>query len=67
MGATGLERPAKNRGKTTSVEEGAAKCAAVDTENAYIDPDLQAIIERWPDLPDDVKAAIMAMVMTAGE
>jgi hypothetical protein len=41
------------------------KVAAVEHENARIDPDLQAIIERWPDLPDAVKASIVAMVTAA--
>ena len=39
--------------------------AAVDSENVQIDPDLQAIVERWADLPDAVKAGIVAMVQTA--
>ena len=40
----------------------AAPGAAVGAENAPIDPDLQSIIERWPELPDAVKADIVAMV-----
>jgi hypothetical protein len=31
-------------------------------QTASIDPDLQAIIERWPDLPDTVKALIIETV-----
>jgi len=30
-----------------------------------IDPDLLVIIERWPDLPDALKAGIVAMIQTA--
>ena len=30
-----------------------------------MDADLQAIIERWADLPDAAKAAIVALVRTA--
>ena len=45
---------------------GAAPGAAVGPENAPIDPDLRAIIERWAELPDAVKAGIVAMVNAAG-
>ena len=44
----------------------AAPGAAVELENGPIDPDLRAIIERWADLPDAMKAGIMAMVRAAG-
>ena len=44
----------------------AAPGAAGETQNAPIDADLRAIIERWSELPDAVKAGIVAMVRTAG-
>jgi hypothetical protein len=31
-----------------------------------IDADLQAVIDRWQDLPEAIKAGILAMVRTAG-
>ncbi len=34
-------------------------------EDAPVDADLQVIIERWPDLPDAVKAEMLAMVCAA--
>jgi hypothetical protein len=40
----------------------AAKSGAFRAANAPIDPDLQAIIERWPELPDAGKASIVAIV-----
>lgn len=40
----------------------AAPGAAVGPENTSIDPELQAVIARWADLPDAVKAGIVAMV-----
>ena len=46
-------------------EHCAAAGAAVDSENVQIAPDLQAIVERWADLPDAVKAGIVAMVQAA--
>ena len=45
--------------------EGAARGAAVGAEDAPIDPDLQAIIERWPELPEAVRTSIVAMVRAA--
>ena len=39
--------------------------AAVGAQNAPVDPELQAIIERWPDLTDAVKAGILEMVRDA--
>ena len=48
-------------------EMGAAESGAIVAENAPVDPDLQAIIERWPDLPEAMKADIVAMVKAAGE
>jgi len=47
--------------------DSAAPGAAVGAQNTPIDPDLQAIIERWPELPDAVKAGILAMVRTSGD
>ncbi len=40
----------------------AAPGAADTTQNAPSDPDIRAIIEHWPDLPDTVKAGIVAMI-----
>ena len=31
-------------------------------DNVLLDPDLAAIIECWPDLPDTVKDAVLEMV-----
>ena len=47
--------------------ERAAPGAAVEHENAPTDPDLQAIVERWPDLPEAVKSGIVAMVHATGK
>jgi hypothetical protein len=46
-----------------------AKCVQKDTGEAackislpYLTPDLQAIMDAWPSLPEPVKAGIIAMV-----
>ena len=57
----------KNPEKNTHSREGAAAGAAVGAENEPVDPDLQAVIERWPDLPDVVKVDILAMVQPSGK
>ena len=53
-----LENPEQNAHSRDSAAAG----ATVDPENGPIDPDLQTIIEGWPDLPEPVKAGILAMV-----
>ena len=55
----------KNPEKNTLSEMRAALGAAVGAENGPVDDDLRAIIERWPDLPDAVKAGMLAMVRAA--
>ena len=42
-----------------------ADAGAVETKNAHDDADLQAIMDAWPDLPEAIKAGIMAMVTAA--
>lgn len=56
---------AENPEQYAHSENHAAAGAAVGSENAPIDPDLRAIIERWDDLPDAVSAGIVAMVRAA--
>ena len=47
-------------------EIGGAESGAVDADCSPIDPDLQSIIERWHDLPEAIKAGILAMVQATG-
>ncbi len=47
-------------------DKSAAEGSAAERENASLDPDLQAIIDAWPTLPESVKADILAMAK-AGE
>ena len=56
---------AEKAGTNAPFEDSAAAGAAVDGGNTPIDADLQAIVERWPDLPDAVKAGFVAMVRAA--
>ncbi len=43
-------------------QQSAAQGAAVGAANGPIDPELQTIVERWPGLPDALKAGILAMI-----
>jgi hypothetical protein len=35
------------------------------TDNCHMDPDLLAILEAWPTLPEAIKAGVVAMVKAA--
>ena len=59
-----LLTPLNPEGKANS-EKCAAPGAAVQIDNSTLDPDLQTIIDRWPALPDAVKAGILAMVQAS--
>jgi hypothetical protein len=58
---------AANAAKSGNSSDRAAQGAAVDAENGPIEPDLQAVIDAWPALPDAVKAGILAMVRSTTE
>jgi len=61
----GLEPPLKTTGKTGVSAKGGAKSGAVGAPSVPIDPDLQAVIEAWPQLPASVKTDILARVQAA--
>ena len=42
-------------------------CEAVDSEHVTIDADLMAIVDRWANLPDELKSRIVAVVRAAGD
>ena len=63
----GNRRIDRNTGKTVVADQSGAESGAFGAESAPIDSDLQAIIGRWPDLPQRVKASIAAMVATGDE
>ena len=44
-----------------------ADMVAVKTKTLHFAPDLQAVIDVWPDLPDAIKAGILAMVAAASQ
>jgi hypothetical protein len=44
-----------------------ANAVAVETKREQFAPDLQAIIDAWPTLPDAIKVGIVAMIRAAGQ
>ena len=62
MTGTGFELPHRNAGKTAIPDQNGAECGALGAQSGLIDPDLAAIIERWADLPQAVRAGMVAMV-----
>jgi len=71
--AVGIEPtadPSNDKDLQQSIAQKAGNEAGFRAENAPAetppDPDLRAVIEAWPNLPEVVKAGIMAMVRTSG-
>ena len=42
-----------------------ANAVAVETKPAHLAPDLQAIIDAWPTLPEAIRTGIVAMIRAA--
>ncbi len=77
MGVTGLELPPETSGKSCDSDSRGNKSgnipggdgSAGDPPSAPQtpdDPELAAVVEAWADLPDAVRAGILAMVRAAG-
>ncbi len=61
----GLEQPPKTPGKTDIQANRNAEYDALLAKINSADPHLAKIVERWPALPDAVKARILEMVEDA--
>ncbi len=59
-----MENP-ESTGKNGVSGELVADLVAVETKTMHFEPDLQAVIDAWQDLPEAIKAGILAMVRTA--
>jgi hypothetical protein len=56
-----------NTGKHEAQPECGAKSGALERVLPLVDPDLKVVIERWPELSDEVRASILAMVRASGK
>ncbi|WP_252853656.1 hypothetical protein [Aeoliella straminimaris] len=65
VGDEGLERFPGNEGNSPFSDARGAECGAVDADSAPIAPDLSLVVERWSELPEAVRAGIVAMVRTS--
>ena len=67
MEAGGFEHPPLALSKTPISGEGGAKSGARDALKAPVDPDLALIQNRWPTLPEHIKAAVLALVRSTAD
>jgi len=58
----GLERPAETPGNSGNSKTGDAESDVNAARNAPAAPDLQSIIDAWPNLTDEQKAAILVII-----
>ena len=58
----GLEPVRYSPGETAVSPQGGAQCGAVDAENSPLDPQLQLLIERWPNLSKAVQQQIVLLL-----
>lgn len=65
MGDEGVEHPALTAPKTAISETASAKSGAPESEKPSSDPDLALILDRWPNLPEHVRQAVLALVQTS--
>ncbi len=63
--------PCPGKDLQQSVDEKARECADSEARSAVpagpADPDLREVIGAWPDLPEAIKAGIVAMIGAAGK
>lgn len=58
--------PTHSPKNSTTLVPGGAKSGALAPAKPVIDPDLAALIDAWPRLPEPIKAGILALVRVAG-
>jgi len=62
VAGTGFERQPFPPGNSHIEPTGAAKSGALGAAKQVVDAELNEVINAWPDLPDVLKAGILAMV-----
>ena len=56
---------AETSGKSGFPSGQRAKRSAIELETPPIDPDLAAVVDAWPKLPEAIRAGILAMIRAA--
>ena len=62
VGDTGLEHAMESSGGNGRGTQSAAESAALDAMEAPLGSDLRAVVSAWPNLPDAIRAGILAMI-----
>jgi hypothetical protein len=61
---TGFELPTENAGNADLSLQSGAESGALGAQGGAIAPELRAIIDAWPTLPEPIKKGVLAMVRT---
>ncbi len=62
MGDEGVEHSPLAVSKTAISETPSAESGALESEKPPLDPDLRLIQDRWPQLPEHIRQAVLALV-----
>ncbi len=62
----GIEPPSNSTGNSTNHHPCGAESGAPTLANLNIAPELAALIDAWPRLPEPIKVGILALVRAAG-
>jgi hypothetical protein len=64
-GEDGIRTLPENKRKTIGSRQSGAISGALDSKNVQNDANLNTLIEVWPQLPEAIRAGVMAMVRAA--
>jgi hypothetical protein len=65
-GGGGIRTPREIPEETALSNQGGAESGAVTSEIRPIDSNLAHVVSAWPDLPEAIRRAVLALVNTAG-
>ena len=65
-GESGIRNNAEKTGNPALSEQSGAECGAASARSNAVDTELARIIDAWPELPAEVKTAIVRLVENSG-
>ncbi len=65
VGVEPTDDPCKHKHLQKTIDEKAPKSTVLGAKSNQIPPELTTVIKAWPDLPEPIKAGILAMVQAA--